>query len=106
MRPRSRRIRPSKKHAKSREVYRMGPFPSRNQLPGLRQGFDRDPRDRRNNLYSSPVRGRAMPLLQLVLVVLYTILLGSLGIVLCILVPGGSALLPLARLWSFLILKT
>jgi 1-acyl-sn-glycerol-3-phosphate acyltransferase len=40
------------------------------------------------------------------LVVMYTTLLGSLGIVLCLLVPGGSALMPVARFWSFLILKT
>jgi 1-acyl-sn-glycerol-3-phosphate acyltransferase len=40
------------------------------------------------------------------LVVLYTAVLGTVGIVLCILVPGGSALMPVARLWSRLILKT
>jgi 1-acyl-sn-glycerol-3-phosphate acyltransferase len=44
--------------------------------------------------------------LRAALVVLYTAVLGTVGIVLCILVPGGSALLPVARLWSSLILKT
>jgi len=40
------------------------------------------------------------------LVVLFTALLGSLGIVLCLLMPGGSALMPVARFWSWLMLKT
>jgi len=40
------------------------------------------------------------------IVVISTAVLGSLGIVLCLLVPGGSALMPLARFWSMLILKT
>src|SRR5262245_46537144 len=39
------------------------------------------------------------------LVVLYTAVLGTVGIVLCLLVPGGSALIPLARIWSRLILR-
>jgi len=45
-------------------------------------------------------------LLRLILVMFYTGSLGILGIVLCLLVPGGSALMPVARLWSWLILKT
>jgi 1-acyl-sn-glycerol-3-phosphate acyltransferase len=45
-------------------------------------------------------------LLRSILVILYTGFLGSLGIVLCLLVPGGSVLMPVARLWSWLILKT
>ncbi len=44
--------------------------------------------------------------LRTALVVTYTVILGSLGIVLCLLVPGGAALMPLARLWSRLVLKT
>lgn len=40
------------------------------------------------------------------LVVLYTAVLGTVGIAVCLLVPGGSALMPLARLWSRLILRT
>ena len=47
-----------------------------------------------------------MDLLRLILVMFYTGSLGILGIVLCLLVPGGSALMPVARLWSWLILKT
>ncbi len=38
--------------------------------------------------------------------VFYTAVLGSLLIVLCLVVPGGSALMPLARFWSWLMLKT
>jgi 1-acyl-sn-glycerol-3-phosphate acyltransferase len=40
------------------------------------------------------------------LVVTYTIVLGTLGILVCLLLPGGAALMPLARLWSWLVLKT
>jgi len=47
-----------------------------------------------------------LDLLRPVLVVLYTALLGSLGIVCCLLVPGGAILMPIARLWSLLVLKT
>jgi 1-acyl-sn-glycerol-3-phosphate acyltransferase len=38
------------------------------------------------------------------LVVLYTLVLGSVAIVLCLLVPGGGALMPLGRVWSRLVL--
>lgn len=48
----------------------------------------------------------AMVALRTALVVTYTAVLGSLGIVLCLLVPGGAALMPLARLWSRLVLRT
>jgi 1-acyl-sn-glycerol-3-phosphate acyltransferase len=41
-----------------------------------------------------------MNLIRLTFVVAWTALLGSLGIVVCLLVPGGSLLIPLARLWS------
>jgi 1-acyl-sn-glycerol-3-phosphate acyltransferase len=41
-----------------------------------------------------------------VLIVLYTLILGTVGIVLCLVVPGGAAVIPVARLWSWLILKT
>lgn len=47
-----------------------------------------------------------MDVIRLFLVVIYTLALGSLGILACLLVPGGSALLPLARLWSWLVLRT
>lgn len=47
-----------------------------------------------------------MGLLRAVAVVLTTILLGSLGIVLCLLLPGGAALMPIARLWSRLVMTT
>ena len=47
-----------------------------------------------------------MDWLRIALVVSYTLILGSLAIPLCILVPGGAALMPLARLWSWLVLKT
>jgi len=40
------------------------------------------------------------------LVALYTLALGIPGILLCLLVPGGRALMPLARVWSWLVLKT
>jgi len=45
-------------------------------------------------------------LLRAVAVVLTTLLLGSLGIVLCLLLPGGAALMPIARLWSRLVMTT
>jgi len=45
-------------------------------------------------------------LLRAMLVVLYTTVLGTVGILFCILRPGGSALMPVARLWSRLVLKT
>ena len=49
---------------------------------------------------------RILILLRAILVVLLTMVLGTVGILLCILRPGGSALIPVARLWSRLILKT
>lgn len=47
-----------------------------------------------------------MAFLVVPLVILYTLVLGVPGILLCILVPGGAALMPLARLWSWLVLRT
>ncbi len=47
-----------------------------------------------------------MTLIAPALVVLYTAVLGTIAIVLCLLVPGGAALMPLARLWSRLVLWT
>lgn len=47
-----------------------------------------------------------MLLVRLALIVVYTIVLGTIGIALCLLIPGGAALTPLARLWSRLVLKT
>jgi len=44
--------------------------------------------------------------LRLLFVVGSTALLGALGILLCLLAPGGSALMPVARFWSRLVLKT
>jgi 1-acyl-sn-glycerol-3-phosphate acyltransferase len=41
-----------------------------------------------------------------ILVVLYTLILGTLGILLCLLVPGGRALMPVGRLWSRLVLRS
>jgi 1-acyl-sn-glycerol-3-phosphate acyltransferase len=38
------------------------------------------------------------------LVILYTLVLGSVGILLCLVVPGGGALMPIGRLWSKLVL--
>jgi len=46
-----------------------------------------------------------MELLRLLLLILGTALLGSLGIAVCLVVPGGSALMPVARLWSWLVMK-
>ena len=51
--------------------------------------------------------GRRMLILaRAILVILYTAILGTAGIFLCIVVPGGSALMPVARLWSRLVLRT
>src|SRR5436309_653564 len=50
--------------------------------------------------------GGPLDLVRPVLVVLYTAILGSLGIVVCLLLPGGAALIPIARLWSRLVLRT
>jgi len=47
-----------------------------------------------------------MDALRIALVVTYTAVLGSLGILLCFLVPGGAALMPIARFWSLLLMKT
>lgn len=44
--------------------------------------------------------------LRLALIALYTAFLGTIVIVLCLLVPGGRAFRPLARLWSRLVLRT
>jgi 1-acyl-sn-glycerol-3-phosphate acyltransferase len=44
--------------------------------------------------------------IRLALIVLYTTVLGTAGIILCVLVPGGAILMPIARLWSWLCLKT
>jgi 1-acyl-sn-glycerol-3-phosphate acyltransferase len=41
-----------------------------------------------------------MLVLQLALIGISTVILGLIGILLCVLVPGGRALMPLARLWS------
>jgi 1-acyl-sn-glycerol-3-phosphate acyltransferase len=47
-----------------------------------------------------------MSLIVISLVVVYTVVLGTMGILLCLLMPGGAALMPLARLWSRLVLWT
>ena len=44
--------------------------------------------------------------IRLALVAIYTVVLGTIGMVLCLLVPGGYALTPVARLWSRLVLLT
>lgn len=41
-----------------------------------------------------------------ILTAIYTLVLGVIGIVLCLLLPGGAALMPLARLWSRLVMRT
>ena len=46
-----------------------------------------------------------MPFFQLSLIGLYTVILGTLAIILCLLVPGGSAFVPVSRLWSWLVLR-
>lgn len=43
---------------------------------------------------------------RLALIACYTVVLGTISITLCTLIPGGSALIPLARLWSWLVLRT
>jgi 1-acyl-sn-glycerol-3-phosphate acyltransferase len=45
-------------------------------------------------------------LLVIPLVVLYTLLLGIPGMILCLLIPGGALLMPLARAWSWLVMTT
>jgi 1-acyl-sn-glycerol-3-phosphate acyltransferase len=45
-------------------------------------------------------------LLVAALVVVSTIVLGTVGILLCLLVPGGAALMPVARLWSWLVMRS
>lgn len=47
-----------------------------------------------------------MTLVRLTLIVIYTAVLGTLGILSCVIVPGGALFMKLARLWSWLILKT
>jgi 1-acyl-sn-glycerol-3-phosphate acyltransferase len=44
--------------------------------------------------------------IRLVLVVLYTAVLGSAAILVCLVVPGGRAFWPLARLWAWLLMTT
>jgi len=44
--------------------------------------------------------------LVLALIVVYTVVLGTVGILLCLLVPGGAALMPLARVWSWLVMRS
>jgi len=53
-----------------------------------------------------PSRGVAVTLVVVPMIIIYTAVLGTLGILLCLLVPGGAALMPLARLWSRLVLWT
>ena len=47
-----------------------------------------------------------MNLLRVALTVLYTLVIGTISMGLSILVPGGSTLRPLARLWAWLVLRT
>lgn len=47
-----------------------------------------------------------MLVLRLVLVILYTAVLSSVVILVCLIVPGGRAFWPVARLWAWLIMKT
>ena len=48
----------------------------------------------------------AVTVLRIALICLYTAVLGLIGIVLCLLIPGGASLIPVARLWSALVLRT
>ena len=45
-------------------------------------------------------------LLVAILTGIYTLVLGIPGIALCLVVPGGAGLMPLARLWSWLVMRT
>ena len=49
---------------------------------------------------------RTVTVIRLALIALYTVVLGSLGVLVCLLVPGGDALVPVARAWSWLVLRT
>ena len=60
----------------------------------------------RTTAHEMEIGERILILLRAILVILYTIVLGTTGIVFCILRPGGAALMPVARLWSKLVLKT
>jgi 1-acyl-sn-glycerol-3-phosphate acyltransferase len=46
-----------------------------------------------------------MIVLRLASIAAATLILGSTAIILCLLIPGGAAFIPLARFWSWLILK-
>jgi 1-acyl-sn-glycerol-3-phosphate acyltransferase len=45
-------------------------------------------------------------LLRLALIALYTVVVSTTCIVACLVVPGGDALVPLSRIWSWLVLRT
>lgn len=47
-----------------------------------------------------------MSLHVMVLVIVYTAVLGTVGILICLLVPGGAGLIPLARAWSWLVMRS
>jgi 1-acyl-sn-glycerol-3-phosphate acyltransferase len=52
------------------------------------------------------IQSALMNWIRLALIVLYTLVLGTVTIVGSILIPGGSTLRPLARAWSWLVLRT
>jgi len=47
-----------------------------------------------------------LALIRPALVVLYTAVLGTVAIVLCLIIPGGAAVMPIGRFWSRLVLWT
>src|SRR5260221_5737374 len=53
-----------------------------------------------------PRRESAVSLIRLVLITLYTTVLGSLAIILSLLLPGVAVFIRVARVWSWLILRT
>jgi len=50
--------------------------------------------------------GATLTAVRLALIAFYTAALGTLAMLLCLVVPGGAALVPIARFWSWLVLKT
>src|SRR5258705_13432798 len=52
------------------------------------------------------IRGGCVFVLQLISIVFFTLILGTLGILSCLLIPRTSSFMKLARLWSWLVLKT
>lgn len=47
-----------------------------------------------------------MNTVRLTLIALFTVVLGTIGIIICLVLPGGRALMPLVRFWSRLVLAS